>query len=221
MSLGCCERKGEGLMRKGLIALALVMVASIASAQTSTTNCNSYISNNVQCTTTTSPSSGVNWGAFMQQQQQMQQQQNQQMQQSMQNLSAAIAAQRERKQQEKAAAAQQAEIEAIKVAMANDPAVLQPPPSDEEPIRLVCTANGHTAALALYERHGRVDVSSDGASHTREASFTADTINWNTPVSRATLNRLDGSYSSIATFRGVEGQTIASGSCSRVSERKF
>lgn len=208
-------------MRRSVIVLSLVVAASAAFAQTSTTNCNSYIPNNVQCTTTTSPSSGgVNWGAFMQQQQ-IQQQQNQQMQQSMQNFGAAIAAQRERKRQEKAAAAQQAELDAIKSAVANDPDVPQPPPADEQPVRLACTANGHTAALALYERHGRVDVSADGASYTRRASFTADTINWNTPVARATINRLDGSYLSIATFHGVEGQTVASGTCSVVTERKF
>jgi hypothetical protein len=209
-------------MRKLLIALPLVLVASAATAQTSTTNCNSYIPNNVQCTTTTTPSSGgVNWGAFMQQQQQIQQQQNQQMQQSMQNLGTAIAAQRERKRQEKAAAAQQAELDALKTAVANDPDVPQPPPIDEQPVRLVCTANGHTAALALYEKHGRVDVSADGDSHTRRATFNTDMINWNTPIARASLNRLDGSYSSIATFRGVEGQVVTSGSCSRVIEPKF
>jgi Spy/CpxP family protein refolding chaperone len=107
------------MRREFLSALLLAMIASAASAQTSTTNCNSYIPNNVQCTTTTSPSSGVNWGAFMQQQQQIQQQQNQQMQQSMQNLGAAIAAQRERKRQEKLTAA-------LEAAVASDPDVPQP-----------------------------------------------------------------------------------------------
>jgi hypothetical protein len=202
-----------------MIALSLLTIAGAAAGQTSNTSCSSYIPNNVQCTTTTNP--GVNWGAFMQQQQQIQQQQQQNMNQAFSNLGAAIAARQERKRQEKAAAAEQAELDAIKAAVANDPDLPQPPPADEQPVRLACTANGHTAALALYEKHGRVDVSADGASHTRQATFSADTIAWNTPIARATLSRLDGSYSSIATFRGVEGQTVSSGSCTLATERKF
>jgi len=208
-------------MRKRILALVLLPAASVAHAQSnSSTNCYA-VGNSLNCHTTTTTVPTIDWNAWNQQQQQIQQQNQQNMNEAFANLGAAIAARRERKREEEAAAKQQALIDSLKAAIANDPDQLQPPPTDEQPVRLVCNASGHSASLALYEKHGRVDVSADGSSHTRRATFTPDTISWNSPIAHATLNRLDGSYSSIGTFSGIEGQTVVSGSCEVTTERKF
>src|SRR5689334_15295480 len=157
-------------MRKLLITAVLIVSATAAAdAQSITTNCTSYVPNNVQCTTTAPPS--VDWGAFQRQQQQQQQQLNQ----AFQNLGAAIAARRERKREEKAAAEAQAQLDAIKGAIQRaldaDTATASPPPTDEPPVLLVCNINNSPSSIALYEKHHRADVTAGGVTRTRLAVF--------------------------------------------------
>lgn len=86
------------MMRKSLLVALLVLPATIADAQSSTTNCYAFGAS-VQCQTNATP--GVNWGAVQQQQQQLQQQNQQNTNQAFANLGAAIAARRERKREER------------------------------------------------------------------------------------------------------------------------
>ena len=201
-------------MRNYYVALSSIFVAGAANAQvTTTTNCHSYIPNNVQCTSTTPQTNTVDWGAFNRQMQQQQQQTQQNINQGMANLGAAIAANRERKRQRDGE-------KAIEVAQANDKDVPQPPPADEAPVRLVCNVQGNSAIVALYEKHSRVDTNLNGSLHSRPAIFTVDTISWVTPIARTSINRLDGTITFTGSIKAVEGQS-ATGSCVVASERKF
>jgi hypothetical protein len=219
-------------MRKLLILAGCLLVASGAEAQTSTTNCTSYIPNNVQCTTNTTP--GVNWGAFQQQQMQQQQQTQQQMNQAFSNLGAAIAAARERKREEKAAQAQAAAEAAreqqeaaakaeldneLKAALAQEKDA-DPAPTDEKPTYLVCKLGSGSVDLALYEKHARVDETLNGVTRTRAAVFTSSTVTFNNPLVRASISRLDGSMTIVATIPALAGRS-STGSCAVATERKF
>lgn len=193
-------------MRKALVFGALICLSGAAHAQ-SRTSCSAYGST-MNCTTTPDTS----W-------------QNQQMMsQGFANLAAGIAARRERKRQEHAAAAAaQAEAviqAAIARASAADTAGQLPTPTDEQPIQLACIMAGRSMSLALYEKHNRVD-STDGAfTQTRSAIFTTASVNWETPVLRFTLSRLDGSYLAESNIPEVQGSGI-SGTCAVASQRKF
>jgi hypothetical protein len=208
-------------MRKTISILALAFLSTAATAQTSTTNCNSYGSS-ISCTTQSQP--GIDWNAWSQQQQAIQRQNQQNINQSFSNLGAAIAAERERRREKKAAeatAAANAEIEAeIKAAIASDNALAEPPPSDEQPVLLACTINGRPGSIALYEKHGRADTTSNGITRTRSATFTIDTVTWTSPLMRSSLSRLDGSFTGYPNIPGLEGQTFQ-GTCAVASERKF
>lgn len=192
-------------MRKLLVVVGLVAGASVAHAQTSTTNCygTAY---SVQCTTNNTA------------------QQQQQMNEAFRNLGAAIAARRERKRQEKAAAEASAQLEAVKAAIQraidSDNAPASPPPPDGQPVLLVCTINNAPASIALYEKLNRADVTTGGVTHTRLATFTPEAVTWTTPLLRNSLSRVDGSYTGYGNIPEVEGQSIT-GNCKLAAARAF
>ena len=161
---------------------------------------------------------------MQQRQQQIEQQNQQNMNQAFANIGAAIAARRERKLQEKAAvdaaAAQAAMAAAVKAAFEADTAPELPPPADERPVLLACTVNGGASSFSLYEKHGRVDTTTNGVTRTRAASFSTEAVTWVSPLIRSSLNRLDGSYVGYGNIPEVEGQSIT-GTCALATQRKF
>lgn len=213
-------------MLRAFVAVAFLVFATAAKAQqNSTTNCYT-IGSNLQCNTQTRPDPAAQSQQVWQQFYQNQQQQQQQMQQNMQNLGAAIAAaeqrRRERKAADAAAAQQAAIISAANAAVAADTATAEPPPADEQPVLLACTLNGKFGgSLALYEKHNRIDITTDkGVTKTRAAVFTPTAVTWKGPIWDSSLSRLDGSwvgYGNIPELRGVS----INGSCSVATARKF
>lgn len=215
---------GEWGMRKALIAATLLLSGTAANAQqNSTTNCYT-IGGSLHCNTQTQPDVAAQSQQVWQQFNQNLQQQQQQQQQNMQNLGAAIAVaaerRRERQAAEQAAAQQAAVIAAANAAVAADTATAEPTPLDEKPVMLVCTISGQMAlSLALYEKHNRVDVTSNtGMTKTRAAVFTPAAVTWAGPIWNAALNRFDGSIVGTPNIGGV--QTV-NGTCSVAAERKF
>jgi hypothetical protein len=230
-------------LRKLLTGMTLLIAGSAAHAQTSNTNCTTYIPNNMQCTTTTmSPPQILDTVTpiqrqlqLMQQQQQFQQQQQLQQQQlqleaqqQRQQQEAVMAARLEREREEQATeeAAEEARIhqEAVETAIKNtldsDNAPLSPPPTDEKPVILVCNINNSPSSVVLYEKHNRVDATSGGRSHTRQATFTAEAVTWESPLIRSSLSRVDGSYIGYGNIPVIEGQRFT-GSCKIATARAF
>ena len=199
-------------MRNTLIGVATLFVTSAAGAQTTTTNCTT-VGYGVQCTSRTQPSI-----------QQSEQQNQENLNRAVQNLGTAIAANREKRQvkkAEEAAAAAQAEIDAqVQAALATEqPAA--PAPADESPVLLACTVNSEPFNIALYEKHGRADVTSGGIIRTRAATFNTDSVTWASPVVRSALSRIDGSYIGYSNLPALEGQVVWRGICTVAMERKF
>lgn len=198
-------RAGALVMRKLIILVICSGFPVAAHAQTTTTNCYG-MGYSVTCTSNNNA------------------QQQEQMNQAFRNLGQAIAARRERKRAEKAAEQARAKEEAVKAAVeravASDTAIASPPPTDEEPIVLVCSMNGATATIALYENHHRADVTAQGVTKTRLATFTPDSVTWSGPVTRATLSRVDGTYTAYGNIPELEGQSLT-GTCKRATERAF
>jgi len=213
-------------MRKAVVAVASVLVgASVHAQQNSTTNCYA-VGNTVQCNTQTQPDYAAQSQQMWQQYYQNQQQQQQQFQQNMQNLGAAMAVAAERRRERKAAeqeqAHQQAVLAAANAAMAADTATAQPRPPDETPVLLSCTMNGKFAGtMALYEKHSRVDVTTDkGVTKTRSAVFTQTAVTWKGPLWDSRLSRLDGSLVGYGNIPELQGISVT-GNCSVATERKF
>ncbi len=199
-------------MRKVLFGLAAAAVTSAAHAQTTTTNC-ATVGYGVQCTSRTRPSSD-----------QSQQKNQENINRAFQNVGAAIAADREKRRGKKAAdsaAAAQSEVDAqVEAALATEQPA-SPPPTDESPALLACTVNNEPFSIALYERHGRADVTSGGVARTRAARFESDSVTWSSPVVRSALSRLDGSYIGYSNLPSLRGQIVWRGSCTVAMERKF
>ena len=193
-------------MRKTLAATALLLSGTTAHAQTSntTTNCTG-VGYSVQCNTTTTTE--PNWNQIGA------------------NLGAAIAARRERKREEKAAqeaASEQAAIMAkINALYAADTATAEPPPTDERPILLACTIEGKEGSMALYEKHNRVDVTSNGVTKTRTAVFTQAAVTWDSALLHSSLSRVDGSFTAIPNIPEIADKARLEGTCVVASERKF
>ena len=139
-------------MQKTLVAITLLTISAALPAQTTTTNCYA-IGSSVQCTSHNDA------------------QQQEQMNQAFRNLGQALAERRERKRAEKAAKQALAQQEAVKAAVqraiASDTAAAAPPPTDEDPIVLVCAINTSTATIALYEKHHRADITAISSRLTR------------------------------------------------------
>ncbi len=199
-------------MRKILLGLAALAVTSAAHPQTTTTNCTA-VGYGVQCTSRTQPT--------LEQNQQQNQENNNR---AFQNLGAAIAADREKRRGERAAesaAAAQSEIDTqVEAALATEQPA-SPPPTDESPALLACTVNNEPFSIALYEKHGRADVTSGGVARTRAATFNTDAVTWTSPVVRSAINRLDGSYVGYSNIPALQGQIVWRGSCTVARERKF
>ena len=191
-------------MQKIIASVAVLFAATVAHAQTSTTNCvNSGYG--VQCTSRTQPSPD-----------QKEEQSQRNLDRAFESIGATIAAKRQRRREEKA----QSEVdEQIRLALLTEQPAL-PPPTDESPSRLVCTINAQPLSIALYEKHGRTDVTSAGVTRTRVATFKPDSVSWTSPVVRSELSRLDGSYVGYSNITALEGQVVWTGKCT-LAEQKF
>jgi phage host-nuclease inhibitor protein Gam len=109
---------------------------------------------------------------------------------------------------------------AANVALASDTAIAEPPPTNEPAVLLACTINNLPQTVALYEKNKRVDVTSDGATKTRNATFTESEISWVSPLLRSSVSRLDGSFVEYGNIPELAGQSVR-GSCSLVTKPKF
>jgi hypothetical protein len=201
-------------VRKLLILVLLASSAGVVHAQTSTTNCYNF-GFSVQCTTT-NPA-----------------QQQEQINQTFRNLGAAIAARQERKRQEKAAeearraadearGRQEALEASLQQALNSDNAPAEPPPADEKPVLLACmVASGEPGgSVTLYEKHNRADVTMEGVTRTRVATFTTDAVTWTDAIMRVSLSRLDGSFVATGNIPATAGRRI-NGTCRITTARAF
>lgn len=228
-------------MRKLILALATMVVAGVAQAQTqnSTTNCN-VVGSNVNCNTTTQTNPGIDWNGHSQQQQEINRQNQENINRSMENLGRAIAADRERRRQRKEAeqlqaqasaersqqeaeqTAQQARqdtvLKAMQAAIARDNAPLPPSPK-EPPVLLTCKIGSYSTSVALYEKAARVDVTEIGVTKARVATFTPEAVSWSGSVWRTAVSRLDMSLISVGVLPEMAGAQVT-GTCS-LAERKF
>lgn len=211
------------------------MVASSAHPQTqnSTTNCHD-VGGYLTCNTTTAaPPPGIDWEANNRGMEQANQQNLENIGRSMQSLGAAIAAGRENKRRRKEADALQKQSEAdqaarmvrneqmtkaYEIALAQDN-VPAPPPPIEKPIVLACQVGDSNTSLALYEKAGRVDVTTEGLTKARAATYTPDAVSWTGPVWRTSVSRVDLSLISVAILPELDGAQMK-GTCS-LAERKF
>lgn len=204
------------MLAKSLTGLVMIGSASAvgAQAQNSTTNCYA-MGASVQCntnTTTTPPPPTVDWGAINRQQQAISQQNQQNVNQSFSNLGSAIAVDRERRKVKR--------IE-NEIADANardtDPTPTLPPA--ETPVLLACTFEQSGFNVTLYPKSGRADVTSNGRTKMRAATFTQDLVTWSSPTSRTSISRVDLSTTSVALLPSMNGLQWA-GSCA-LADRKF
>lgn len=199
-------------MRKMFAGVAALLFGGGAAAQTTTTNC-AGVGYGVQCTSRTQPDA---------RQQQNQNQEN--MNRAIQNIESIISAGRERRAQQRASeaqAAEQAEIDA-EVAAANATAKPQlPTPTDELPVILACTVNDQQVTMALYEKHGRVDVTANGSTGSHDAQFKADAVIWTSALANSVLNRFDSSYIAYSNLAAIKGQLVWQGTCSPQTARRF
>lgn len=200
-------------MRLAILGMGAVVCSGAVSAQTqnSTTNCYDY-GYSVQCNTTTQANQGVHWDQLTQQQQQTNQQNQQNMNQAFENLGSAIARDRERKRQKR--------IEKeVAEAMARDTAPALPPPA-EVPVLLTCHLQDQSqVSVALYEKHQRADVTTDGQTKSRAATFTPYAVTWQGAMSSNSIGRSTLEFRAIGTLPALKGATLT-GMCT-LADRKF